>query len=194
MKNPTAGYDVGENTGGQLTVTASEDGAYIVTVKEDSYKTGYENGEVTIKVNIEAETSDGYKVTISKNVTIAEHTGGTATCMDKAVCDICHQEYGEPDINNHATTPKHIEAKNATTKTAGNTEYWYCTACDKYFADEACTIEITQADTVVDKLSADSDQSSQTGDEFNMTLLMVLLIASCGGFAATIFYRRRHVK
>ena len=25
---------------------------------------------------------------------LGEHTGGTATCVKKAVCDVCHQEYG----------------------------------------------------------------------------------------------------
>lgn len=240
--NPTAGYNVGETTGGQLTVTGPENGIYTVTVKEDCYKTGYENGETTIKVSIEAETSDGYEVTTSKDVTIVEHTGGTATCTDKAVCDTCHQEYGEKDTTKHVggteikgtkaatcteagytgdtyckgceaklSDGKSIpatghdmtktEAKSATCTEEGNNEYWHCSNCDKYFADADGTTEIALADTVIAKLpvdnepaTTDSDQSSETGDDFNMTLLMALLIASCGGFTATTLYRRRHVK
>lgn len=33
-----------------------------------------------------------------------------------------------------------------------NIEYWHCKRCDKYFADEACTNEITKAQTVIPKL------------------------------------------
>ena len=29
------------------------------------------------------------------------HSGGEATCKTKAVCDVCHASYGEPDPNNH---------------------------------------------------------------------------------------------
>ena len=33
-----------------------------------------------------------------------EHTGGNATCTQKAVCDICHIEYGEINADNHTGT------------------------------------------------------------------------------------------
>ncbi|MCR5019594.1 RICIN domain-containing protein [Ruminococcus sp.] len=39
-------------------------------------------------------------------------------------------------------------AKAATCTTAGNTAYWYCSGCKKYFSDSACTKEITLASTV----------------------------------------------
>lgn len=35
---------------------------------------------------------------------LANHTGGTATCTAKAVCDVCGNEYGEKDSTNHAST------------------------------------------------------------------------------------------
>ncbi len=34
----------------------------------------------------------------------------------------------------------------------GNIEYWYCKVCSRYFADEACTIEISFEDTVIPAL------------------------------------------
>lgn len=52
---------------------------------------------------------------------VSEHTGGTATCTDKAVCDICGQGYGEPDGNNH-TDLEHFPAKEATAEAEGNIE------------------------------------------------------------------------
>ena len=36
-------------------------------------------------------------------ISALKHTGGTATCNKKAVCDLCGNEYGELDSNNHAT-------------------------------------------------------------------------------------------
>lgn len=78
-------------------------------------------------------------------------SGGTATCKDKAVCEICKESYGSPDPNNHAHL-KHIDAKAATAAEEGNIAYWYCGGCGKYFADAAATREITRADTVTAKL------------------------------------------
>ena len=40
-------------------------------------------------------------------------------------------------------------AKAATCTAAGNTAYWYCSECGKYFSDSAYTTEITQASTVI---------------------------------------------
>lgn len=78
-------------------------------------------------------------------------SGGTATCIAKAVCEICKESYGSPDLNNHAHL-KHIDAKAATVAEEGNIAYWYCGGCGKYFADAAATREITRADTVTAKL------------------------------------------
>jgi hypothetical protein len=63
---------------------------------------------------------------------LTEHSGGTATCKDKAVCDICGEAYGE--LAPHSLT--HVAAKAATTEAEGNKEYWHCSICDKYFSDE----------------------------------------------------------
>ena len=42
------------------------------------------------------------------------------------------------------------EAKEATCTEDGNIAYWYCDQCGKYFTNEACTVEIALADTVVE--------------------------------------------
>lgn len=78
-------------------------------------------------------------------------SGGTATCIAKAVCEICKESYGSLDPNNH-TDLKHIDAKAATAAEEGNIAYWYCDGCGKYFSDAAATREITRADTVTAKL------------------------------------------
>lgn len=45
-----------------------------------------------------------------------------------------------------------MPAKDATVTEIGNKEYWHCTDCDKYFADENGENEIELADTVISKL------------------------------------------
>ena len=78
-------------------------------------------------------------------------SGGTATCIAKAVCEFCKASYGSLDPNNH-TDLKHIDAKAATAAEEGNIEYWYCDGCKKYFSDAAAKTEITKAATVTAKL------------------------------------------
>ena len=77
------------------------------------------------------------------------HSGGTATCTAKAVCDVCGEEYG--DLASHKLT--HLDAKEASAAETGNVEYWHCDVCDKYFSDENGTNEIASADTVISKLA-----------------------------------------
>ena len=97
----------------------------------------------------------------------AAHTGGTATCTGKAVCDICGEEYGEIDASNHTNLVK-TEEKPATHMAAGNREYWHCEACDKYFSDEAGTQKIALEDTVIPKLTEHTaDGTGWHSDETN---------------------------
>ncbi len=49
----------------------------------------------------------------------------------------------------HDDPMAHTAAVAATCTTAGNTEYWYCTKCGKYFSDAAAEHEIALADTVI---------------------------------------------
>lgn len=94
-----------------------------------------------------------------------QHDGGTATCTEKAVCDICGEEYGEVNAASHTNLVK-TEDKAATHMTEGNIEYWYCDGCDKYFSDKAGTQEIALADTVIPKLTEHTaDGSGWHSDE-----------------------------
>lgn len=71
---------------------------------------------------------------------LSDHTGGTATCKEKATCTLCGQKYGE--FASH--TLKSNEAVAATCKSKGNIAYWTCTVCDKYFSDSAVATEISK--------------------------------------------------
>lgn len=56
------------------------------------------------------------------------HTGGTASCSAKAICEVCGAEYGELDPDNHANTELKDE-KAATCITKGYTGDTYCKDC-----------------------------------------------------------------
>ena len=115
------------------------------------------------------------------------HTGGTATCTERAVCKVCSKAYGEPDPKNH-TDLKHNEAKAATEDAEGNIEYWYCGGCGKYYSDKDGTKEIDKADTVTAKLP----KSPKTGDNSNLMLWIALLFISGGVLTGvTVFDKRK---
>ena len=120
---------------------------------------------------------------------LTEHTGGKATCKDKAKCEVCGAEYGELDAKNH-TNLKHFQATAATKTTEGNIEYWYCEGCGKYYSDKDGTKEIKKADTVTAKLKDDS-KSPQTGDNFNLALWLSLLLVSGGAAIGTTVVSRK---
>ena len=120
---------------------------------------------------------------------LTEHTGGKATCTEKAVCEVCGKAYGEFDANNHSDL-KHIDAKAATKDTEGNIEYWYCEGCGKYFSDKDGTKEIKKADTVTAKLKDDS-KLPQTGDISNLALWIALLFISGGAAIGTTIVSRK---
>jgi len=49
----------------------------------------------------------------------------------------------------HTHSLTYVEAKDATCTEDGNTEYWYCSGCGKYFSDSSAAAEISLSDTVV---------------------------------------------
>ena len=120
---------------------------------------------------------------------LTEHTGGKATCAEKAVCEVCGKAYGEFDANIHSDL-KHIDAKAATKDAEGNIEYWYCEGCGKYFSDKDGTKEIKKADTVTAKLKDDS-KLPQTGDISNLALWIALLFVSGGAAIGTTIVSRK---
>ena len=120
---------------------------------------------------------------------LTEHTGGKATCKDKAKCEVCGAEYGELDAKNH-TNLKHFPATAATKTTEGNIEYWYCEGCGKYYSDKDGTKEIKKADTVTANLKDDS-KSPQTGDTSNLALWIALLFVSGGAAIGTTIVSRK---
>ena len=153
-------------------VTLDENGSFILSAAD---------GEQKIIVTDKAGNTAEMTVTVNDG-----HTGGKATCAEKAVCEVCGKAYGDLDGNHHANL-KHIDAKAATKTAGGNIEYWYCEDCDKYFADAAATKEIKQADAVTAKLSG-AAKSPQTGGDSGVVTVLLL---SGGAFICLVSRRKK---
>lgn len=155
------------------TVSGLANGTYEVRVKADGTVLASAAATVTIGAHTcvaqgdwQHDENGHWKLCVcGAEVDRAAHTGGVATCTEKAVCDVCDEEYGEVNAASHTNLVK-TEAKAATHMTEGNIEYWYCNGCDKYFSDEAGTQEIALADTVIPKLTEHTaDGSGWHSDE-----------------------------
>ena len=66
---------------------------------------------------------------VTATITECEHSGGEATCTEKAKCEICGAEYGEmkPHSYAHIKSPEYL--KSAATCTAKAVYYTSCTDC-----------------------------------------------------------------
>ena len=153
-------------------VTLDENGSFVLSAAD---------GEQKIVATDKAGNTAEMTVTVNDG-----HTGGKATCTERAVCEVCGKAYGEPDPKNH-TDLQHISAKAATKTAGGNIEYWYCEDCGKYFADAAATKEIKQADTVTAKLSG-AAKSPQTGGDSGVVAVLLL---SGGAFICLVSRRKK---
>ena len=157
------------------TVSGLANGTYEVRVKANGTVLASEVATVTIGAHTcvaqgdwQHDENGHWKLCVcGAEVDRAAHTGGVATCTEKAVCDVCGEEYGEVNAASHTNLVK-TEAKAATHMTEGNIEYWYCDGCDKYFSDEAGTKEIALKDTVIPKLTEHTaDGTGWHSDETN---------------------------
>ena len=125
-----------------------------------------------------------------------KHAGGSATCVKKAVCTICSEEYGTYNMSMHEGLQS-VAAKAATRTDEGNIEYWYCKDCDRYYIKQDGLVEIEKSQTVVAKITdttslADTckddntetvkKQAPDTGD--NKHVFVWLLMFVIGGAAA----------
>jgi uncharacterized repeat protein (TIGR02543 family) len=161
--------------------TVTVNGTEVTLDKNNSFTLSPADGEQKIIVTDKAGNTAEMTVTVNDG-----HTGGTATCTERAVCEVCGKAYGDLDGNHHANL-KHIDAKAATKTAGGNIEYWYCEDCDKYFADAAATKEIKQADTVTAKLSG-AAKSPQTGGDSGVVTVLLL---SGGAFICLVSRRKK---
>ena len=161
--------------------TVTVNGTEVTLDENNSFVLSPADGEQKIVATDKAGNTAEMTVTVNDG-----HTGGRATCTERAVCEVCGKACGEPDPKNH-TNLKHIDAKAATKTAEGNIEYWYCEDCGKYFADAAATKEIKQADTVTAKLLG-AAKSPQTGGDSGVVTVLLL---SGGAFICLVSRRKK---
>ena len=194
-RNPDGGYTArlewsNFDTEGHVTLSVS-------AITSDGYAFSRSSGEITVLAEHPRGgwTSNGNDTHSRVCALDASHIdtqscsgGSAATCTKKSVCEHCGAEYGALDPQNH-TELKHVAAKPATQKAAGNIEYWYCTGCGKYFRDGAVAEVITLEDTMITKLPKDPDHP-KTGEETPLTFWLALLVVS-GGLTLGLQYGKR---
>ena len=66
---------------------------------------------------------------VTATITECEHSGGEATCTNKAKCEICGAEYGEMKPHSYAHIKAYEYLKSAATCTAKAVYYTSCTEC-----------------------------------------------------------------
>ena len=77
------------------------------------------------------------------------HYGGTATCKEKAVCDVCGEEYGDFADHEYGELTPAVDEKHTQTELEPSIDaYYYCDICNKYFTEE-------MVETTWDELTGD---------------------------------------
>ncbi len=130
---------------GDGTVTAHKAGTTQITVTTDD---GQKTAVCTVTVRSQHEISQQWShdethhwhgCSCGQPHDKAAHSGGSAACTERAVCEICGEPYGAPAGH----TLEHHEAFPATCTQSGTAAYWHCILCGKHFADAAGTQVLT---------------------------------------------------
>lgn len=116
-------------------ITYTVDSSNNVTITDISLSSG---NTVDIPLTIDGKTviavDEDHRHKVGNHTCV---TNTTPTCIKKATCGICGQDYyGDHDLSHHDAVPP-------TCTTDGNVEYWECSLCQKDFSDDKGTAEIT---------------------------------------------------
>ena len=164
----TPSYTVAPAEATNKTVSFTSNNTAVATVNATTGEvTGVSKGTAIITIT----TADG-NFTDTCTVTVScSHTNKTpvaekaSTCKEQgwdaySKCDDCGQLFDKdgneidavPTRSLAAHTAQHHDRVEPTHAAAGNIEYWTCSVCNKYFRDAACIAEITQEQTVLNKI------------------------------------------
>ena len=136
------------------------DGKFTVTGKE---------GQQTIVATDKAGNVTTIKITVN-----AAHTGGTATCCDKAKCDVCGEAYGEKNADKHTkeakwtiTADKHSKAYECCGKVvvAEEAHEWKDGKCEECGYEAAPGTEQKPIEIPADKETVKEEAKVEAGDE-----------------------------
>ena len=129
----TIGIDAFYSTAAKITYTVdSSNNVKITDISLSSGNTVDIPPEIDGKTVIAVDEDHRHK---AGNHTCVTNT--TPTCIKKATCGICGQDYyGDHDLSHHNAVPHTCTAD-------GTVEYWDCSVCGKKFSDPNGTAEIT---------------------------------------------------
>ncbi|MDE5654931.1 MAG: DUF285 domain-containing protein [Clostridia bacterium] len=98
------------------------------------------------------EDCDNLKKIVMPNITVTSQEIALPGLFWNGVGDISvatYQNSGQTLLRHDTHSIEHHPFKDATCEENGNTEYWYCTVCQKYFSNDTYTDEITDSDSVI---------------------------------------------
>ena len=112
-----------------------------------------------------ADTNKDHKCDTCGKV-ISNHTGGTANCHAKAMCEVCKAEYGELNPANHDGGTELRNAKAATYTSTGYTGDTYCKGCNTKLSSGTVIPKLSSGAPAPVKPAAPGKtvQSGKTGD------------------------------
>lgn len=120
-----------------------------IPVKAHKYTTYTPNGDGTHTAT--CDTCDAAVATPATDT--GDCAGGTANCVDVAVCVVCSGKYGDVDSANHKTVIT-VKKKDSTCQTEGHDAYKKCEACG---VDIDTITPIAKKDHVYGSWSANND-------------------------------------
>ena len=135
------------------------------------YNSSNHSGSTTIKNTISPTCSqNGYTgnvvctkcngvLTVGEEITKLGHTGGTATCDKKAICNRCNKEYGNYNATNHSGG---TVIKNAITPTCSKEGYTGDTYC------KGCNTIIKQGDSIKKSEHSITEEYIQSSDSIKV--------------------------
>ncbi len=111
--------------------------------------------------SFQASDSSSQHYHYCKKVEAVEATCTTEGTIEHWKCASCDEIFSDKQAKNPLAeeeilvgklphTTEYTGAKSGNCKEPGNIEYWTCTACEKYFADEACQTEVTAKEIQID--------------------------------------------
>lgn len=108
-------------------------------------------------------------------------SGGTATCTEKAVCEICNAAYGELNASNHTGGTEVRGRVEATTSADGYTGDTYCKGCNTKIATGESIPKKDSGDSPSGGSSSGSSSSSSGGGGGGGTTHYTLTFETNGG-------------
>lgn len=124
--------------------------------------------------------------TVDKAATCTENGSKSKHCIH---CD-SKTEVTEIPATGHSHLT-HQGAVEATTENEGNTEYWSCADCDKYFSDSEGSTEITdKASVVIPKLAPKAPEEKKS--YVWICWLLIPLAVAAGGIACGIYLYKKN--